>query len=44
MSGTLTVAEALWRALEAEGVEYAFGIPGSNILPSTMPTHGSHPV
>jgi acetolactate synthase-1/2/3 large subunit len=29
----MTVAETLWRALEAEGVEYAFGIPGGNILP-----------
>jgi acetolactate synthase-1/2/3 large subunit len=29
----MTVAEALWRALEAEGVPYAFGIPGGNILP-----------
>jgi acetolactate synthase-1/2/3 large subunit len=28
-----TLAEALWRALEAEGVAYAFGIPGANILP-----------
>ena len=30
---SLTVAEALWRALEAEEVEYVFGIPGGNILP-----------
>ncbi len=28
-----TLAEALWHALELEGVEYAFGIPGANILP-----------
>ena len=28
-----TLAEALWHALEAEGVTYAFGIPGANILP-----------
>jgi acetolactate synthase-1/2/3 large subunit len=33
MSRTPTLAEALWHALEAEGVEYAFGIPGANILP-----------
>ncbi len=33
MTGSTTVAEALWRALEAEEVEYAFGIPGGNILP-----------
>ena len=29
----MTVAEALWRALEAEEVEYVFGIPGGSILP-----------
>ncbi len=29
----LTVAEALWRALDAEEVEYIFGIPGGSILP-----------
>jgi acetolactate synthase-1/2/3 large subunit len=33
MSRSPTLAEALWRALEAEGVSYAFGIPGAAILP-----------
>ena len=33
MSEKMTAADALVRVLEAEGVEYVFGIPGSHILP-----------
>jgi len=33
MSEEMTAADALVRVLEAEGVKYVFGIPGSHILP-----------
>ena len=33
MSQTMSAADAVVRVLEAEGVEYVFGIPGAHILP-----------
>jgi acetolactate synthase-1/2/3 large subunit len=41
MGETLTGAQALIRALEHEGVEVAFGVPGGAILPAYDPLLGS---
>ena len=41
MGETLTGAQALIRALEHEGVEIAFGVPGGAILPAYDPLLGS---